>query len=106
MCAVSSIGDNWQRTFPDRYPWYPTVPVPIPTPMPMPSPPLYLVINPTRQEFDDLKAEVEELKKLLKAAKEFDEKTGQKDCEMDEKVKFIKEIAKFVGVDLNEVFGK
>lgn len=107
MCATSVIGDNWRDTFPDRYPWYPApYPTTIPTPMPVPAPPLYLVINPTRQEFDALKAEVEELKKLLKAAKEFDEKTGQKDCEMDEKVKFIKEIAKFVGVDLNEVFGK
>jgi len=101
MCSVSNIGDGWRYTLPDRYPWY----NPTPTPMPETYPPT-LVLTPTRQEFDALKAEMEELKKLLKAAKEFDEKTGQKDCEMDEKVEFIKQAAKFVGVDLNEVFGK
>lgn len=106
MCAVSAIGDNWRNTFPDQHPWYPA-PYPVPTPYPISTQPQpFLVLNPTRQEFDALKAELEALKKLLKAAKEFDEKTGQKDCEMDEKVEFIKQVAKFVGVDLNEVFGK
>ncbi len=60
----------------------------------------------SRAEFDALRREMEELKKLLTAAKQFDEATGQPDCEMDEKVTLIKAIAKLVGVDLGDVFGK
>ncbi|WZO97296.1 hypothetical protein EP7_004321 [Isosphaeraceae bacterium EP7] len=56
-------------------------------------------------EFDALKREVEALKKLLGEAKRFDEVTGQPDCEMDSKVKFIRQIADAVGVDLKDVFG-
>ena len=58
----------------------------------------------SREEFDALKKEMEELKKLLKAAKEYDEKTGQPDCHMDEKVELIKKIAELVGVDLKGIF--
>lgn len=109
MCSVSSIGDQWKQTFPDRWPSYPK-PVDWPT---VPYQPVSIpgvtvtatpTINVTKEEFDSLKKEVEELKKLLLAAKEFDEKTGQKDCEMDEKIEFIKKVADFVGVDLNKVF--
>lgn len=42
---------------------------------------------------------------MLKAAKAFDTATGQPDCEMDDKVKLIKEVAKMVGVDLGDIFG-
>lgn len=62
--------------------------------------------TPTREEFEALKKEVEELKKLLLAAKEYDEKTGEPDCEIDEKVEVIKKIAKLVGVDMESVFAK
>ncbi len=44
------------------------------------------------------------MKKLLQAAKRFDEATGQPHCEIDEKVRLIKEIAKLVGVELGDVF--
>lgn len=59
----------------------------------------------SKKEFDDLKKEVEIMKDLLVRAKIYDEQTGQKDCEMDEKVAFLKKIAEFVGVSLEEVFG-
>jgi hypothetical protein len=58
----------------------------------------------TRAEFDAMKVELEELKKVLAAAKKYDEATGQKNCEMDAKIAFIKQVADFVGVDLKEVF--
>lgn len=60
----------------------------------------------TREEFDKLKKEMEELKILLKAAKKYDQNTGQPDCEMESKIAMLKEVAKIVGVDLSEVFGK
>ncbi len=85
MCMVSAIGDNFKDNFPNKWPDF--------TPHTI-----------TRLEFDKLKQEVEELKKLLQAAKAFDKATGQHHCEMDEKVKLIKEIAKIVGVDLGDVF--
>ena len=84
MCVVSMIGDQWKGNFPTIYPKFPEV---------------------TKSEFHTLKKEVEELKKLLIAAKQFDEATGQKDCEMEDKIKFIKQVADSVGVDLSEVFG-
>lgn len=96
MCTVSMIGDYYGKDFPQKYPWYPLNPNPAVLPT--------TVTVPSRAEFDALKKEVEELKELLKAAKKFDAATGQPDCEMDEKVKFIKKLAEFVGVDIKEVF--
>ena len=95
MCAVSNIGTGWSRDIPERYPWVNPVP---------PIPPNQIPQGVTRQEFKELYKEVQELKLLLQAAKKFDEATGQKDCEMDEKVALIKQIAKLVGVDLGDVF--
>lgn len=82
MCVVSIVGSGWQDQFPGSYPSYPNV---------------------SQAEFDKLKREVQELKKLIEAAKRFDEATGQKDCENADKVKFIKDVAKFVGVDIEIV---
>lgn len=105
MCTVSAIGDNWKDTFPFRYPSWPYI-QPSTLPTPTFSSPVVIQQGVSQEEFDKLKKDVEELKELLKAAKKYDEATGQKDCEMDEKVEFIKKIAKFVGVDLNDVFRK
>jgi hypothetical protein len=63
-----------------------------------------IVEHPTRAEFDALKRDVEEMKALLIRAKEYDERNGEPDCEMDEKVALLKQVAKLVGVDLSEVF--
>jgi len=99
MCTYSMIMDGWRDTLPDRHPYI--QPYTGPTTWPP------VVINtpagPTQQEFDALKREVEELKKLLKAAKEFDEATGQRDCEQEEKLALLKRIAKMVGVDISNV---
>lgn len=95
MCTVSFVADEWARRFPENHHW----PQPDVTNITFPQ-------SVTMQEFDDLKKEVEALKELLKAAKKFDEETGQPDCEMEEKIAFIKKIADAVDVDLSEVFGK
>ncbi len=92
MCMVSNIGDGWQDSFPKNWPQF----------VPEPGSSFHFS-SVTREEFDALKREVEELKKLLIAAKAFDKATGQPDCEMGEKVKLIKAIAKLVGVDLGDV---
>lgn len=60
----------------------------------------------SRDEFENLKREVEEMKSLLKRAKLYDEDNGEPDCEMEDKVAFLRKVAEFVGVDLGDVFGK
>lgn len=90
MCWVSMVAEGWQTSHPQYSPqtW---------------------VINPpeiTRAEFDALRTELESLKKLLKAAKIYDEETGQADCEDAEKVALFKRLAELCGVDLSEVFSK
>ncbi len=62
------------------------------------------VTSPSQEEFDELKKEVELMKKMLEAAKIYDKDTGQPDCEMEEKIDFLKKVAKLVGVNLEEIF--
>lgn len=93
MCVVSNIGDSWQRDFDRRWPSWPTT-----APFTLP--------QVSREEFESLKKELQELKELLLAAKKYDAATGQPDCEMDEKVRLITEIAKLVGVDIGDVFNQ
>lgn len=88
---VSAIGDNFKDSFPQKWSQFQ---------QPFTQPP-----DVSRAELDALREEIKELKKLLKAAKKFDDATGQPHCEMDEKVKLIKALAKMVGVDLGDVFG-
>lgn len=90
MCTVSNVGDYYNhKTLPDHFPSYPSWPQGIP---------------PTREEFDELKRSVEALKELLLAAKEYDRKMGEPDCEMEDKVALIKKLAEIVGVDLSQIF--
>lgn len=96
MCMVSNIGDAWAEKFPQKWPQFPP---------PQENPPSHWAIPyVTKSDFEALKKEVQELKALLEAAKKFDAATGQPDCQMEEKVKLIKAIAKLVGVDLGDVF--
>lgn len=91
MCTVSMIIDNYRDTGRARdYYW------------PGPN----LVPGVSRAEFDRLKEEFEELKELIKAAKKYDDNTGQPDCEMDDKVDFLRGVAEYLGVDVDDVFGE
>lgn len=91
MCVVSNVGDYFGRTMPERYPWYEDWRNGVVTDVP-------------RAEFDALKKEVEALRELLLAAKKFDEKTNQKDCEQADKIKLLRGIAALVGVNLDDIF--
>lgn len=72
---------QWPSVYPDPLQWNP----------------------PTRQEFEALKKQVEEMMELLKRAKEYDEQNGEPDCEIEEKWAKLREIAKVVGLDLDEL---
>ncbi len=91
MCIVSAISDNWTKRLQEYHPQVPLTPVfPIP--------------EITRSEFEDLKKEFNQLKELLKQAKRFDEATGQPDCEMDQKITFLKQTAAALGLEITDVF--
>ena len=98
MCVVSMIGDFFNDKRRKTYPW---IPQQVPTPTPT-------IINPapSQAEFDKLKLEVELLKELLAKSKEYDEKNNEPDCEIDEKMAKLREIAKLVGIDLDDVLKK
>lgn len=103
MCLVSAVGDNWKETYPERWPSVPFPQYPFDSDkVPNKTYPLEYA---TKEDVAQLRLEMLQLKELLLAAKKFDEKTGQKNCEMEEKVRFIKQVADAVGVDLSEVFG-
>jgi hypothetical protein len=60
----------------------------------------------SRAEFDALKKEVEEMKALLKRAKEYDEKNNEPNCEIEEKMAMLRKFADAVGIDLDDVIKK
>lgn len=100
MCYVSYVGDDYRDNFPKRWPHI--VPqVPPWTEDPWKTVP---VVPVTQEDLQKLKEEIEALKNMLKAAKIYDEKTGQKDCEMENKIEFIRQIADMVGVSMDDVF--
>lgn len=97
MCAVSNSMDGFRDNFFPKSPW--ANPPSNPLVWPLPATPN----GPSRREFDALKNELEALKDLLRAAKIYDEKTNQPDCEMAEKVDWLKKMAEYLGVDLEDV---
>lgn len=71
MCAVSYIGDNWKPSFPN-IPWQERE-VPVNS--------TFVIEGVSQEDFNQLKKEVLELKKLLKAAKIYDDENGEPECE-------------------------
>lgn len=89
MCVVSMIGDYYT----DK--WR-TIPVYVPT--------TYTgTYTTSEQELRDLKKEVLEMKELLKRALKYDEEHDQPDCQLEDKLEKLRQVAKLVGVDIDEV---
>lgn len=111
MCVVSMVSDHYRDKWIPR-PW--VVPPSDVYPFPGDNRPIrpeeiFPSIDKSkisREEFEQLKREVQEMKELLKRAKKYDEDTGQPDCQMDQKVALLRKIAEAVGVNLNDVFGE
>lgn len=94
MCVYSMIMDHYWDKW--KMPQQPvTTPQPLPTiyPYAFPTPP-QPIITP---------AEIEEFKKLLERAREYDKKHGQPDCELEEKRRKLKDLAETLGVDISFV---
>lgn len=97
MCVVSNVGDHYGQ-WPDQWPWRPVQPT---IPPNLPDDFGESVRKALEgHEIADLRARIEKLEELLRKAKEYDTKTGQPDCEMDEKVELLKKLAKQLGVEL------
>lgn len=101
MCVVSAMGDHYQGQF-DPFKKYIADPAPFGKPLIQPLPDFKQQV--TREEFNELKRQVEEMKKILKVAAEYDARNNEPHCEIEDKVKLLKEIAKLVNVDLSDVF--
>lgn len=93
MCTVSMIGDFYNDKWAPR-PWYSTVASPAR---------IEYVLGMSREEFDALKKEVEEIKELIKRVKKYDEDHGEPNCEIEDKMKLLRRVAKAVGVELEDV---
>lgn len=115
MCVVSFMGDHYTDIWKDRYPWPQQIPGTIPNQQPYIPDPKKIdesILSKlfqreiTRQEFDDLKKEVEEMKKILTLAAKYDEKNNEPHCEMEQKVDLLKKMAGLFGISLDDVFGK
>lgn len=103
MCIVSMIGDDFYRRRRDTWP-----PIYRPWESPHPSDAEKAVKESFRDavqsaQIAELKKEIEALKELIKAAKKYDEVTGQPACEHGDKVKLIKDMARVLDVDLEDL---
>lgn len=96
MCVYSMIGDHYNDKWRERYPQvFPTTGTD--------STVNINYISVSREEFDELKRDVAEMKELLKRAKIYDEEHGQPDCQVEEKIALLRKIAELVGIDLEDV---
>lgn len=80
MCVVSMVIDWKYQDWDRRYPTAPFYPVPLPTPH-----------------------EIEEFRKLLDRAREYDKRMNQSDCESEEKRQKLLAIAKELGINISFV---
>lgn len=88
MCVVSMIYDHYNEQWPRRFPVQPGQI----NPMPWAPPPLV----PSKREID-------EFRRLLERAREYDKRNNEPDCEMANKKAKLKELAKQLGVDISFV---
>lgn len=113
MCVVSMVGDHYRDKWVAR-PYFPTIIQPniIPNLPNLPKtgkakgsgvlPPVPI----SREEFDQLRKEVLELKELLIRAKKYDEDNNEPHCEIEEKMEILRKMAAIVGINLDDVIGK
>lgn len=115
MCVVSKMGDHYTDKWKDKYPLpngtgFPTQPLEPYQPLTNPAKIDESILTElfkreiTRQEFDDLKKEVEEMKKILTLAAEYDKRNNEPHCEMEQKVDLLKKMAGLFGISLDDIF--
>ena len=94
MCVVSMVGDHFNDI------WQPK----LPPGRTYPTDDLRSFLAPSREEFNALKKEVENMIKLLERAIKYDKDNNEPACEIEEKVALLKKVAELVGVSLEDIF--
>lgn len=111
MCMVSNVGDafgdNMKPWINPVHPYYPYQPQPFPTVQPEGVGSISL-LKPdiTREEFDELKVMVEQLRVDLQKAIAYDKETNQPDCQNEEKYKVLRAVAEALGMTLDDILPK
>ncbi len=95
MCVYSMIADHYKDKWIDVPSLKPFI-NPVTTTYTWP-------IGVSQEDFDKLKQEVIEMKKLLEKALQYDAKNNEPHCETEEKTALIKRIAELVGVSLEDL---
>jgi hypothetical protein len=112
MCIVSNLGDYAKDSWPKKWPailppsnppWGPSA-FPNQPYNPFPTPTINLPEKELQRQIDELREEFKAMKEMLKQAKIYDEKFNEPECELDEKVEFLKKVAVLVGIDLEDIF--
>lgn len=104
MCVVSMVMDHYA----DKWRWteHPASPTIYPYGPQVTSSSTVTWNMVSQAEFDKLKEEVAELKALLAKARDYDERTGQPECEDEGKVALLRKVIEALGLDPEEVLGK
>lgn len=111
MCVVSAIGDGFR----DKWPYNPSPGIwppaidPNDSTFPPPTKEKMVFINSapmTKEEWEQLKKEVQELRIILEQAKKFDDKHNEPHCHVDEKVELIKHFAKIFNISFDGIFDR
>jgi hypothetical protein len=89
MCVVSMVMDHYLDKWKLTPPVFP-LPSPTPSPFYVPAP----AVTP---------GEVEELRRLLDRAREYDRRHSQPDCELEEKRQALRKLAELLGVAIDFV---
>lgn len=89
MCVVSMIMNHYSEK------WGPTPPtvVPLPHIISPPSPPIKFPFI--------TKEEIDEFRRLLERAREYDRRNNEPDCELEEKKRKVRELAEQLGVKID-----
>lgn len=104
MCVVSMVMDHYREK------WEPLLPqTPWPLAPNIPDPYRQADPDEVRKALEQFgpkqpaitKEEVEEFRRLLERAREYDKRNQEPDCELDEKRQAIKDIAKQLGVEIS-----
>lgn len=105
MCVFSMVGDHYTGKWQDYFPGIPAPGGAGGTGQPSAAP-LTPVLPASAAELDALRKEVLEMKELLRKAKLYDEKNGEKDCEKEEKIHILKKMAEVFGISMEDIFEK
>jgi hypothetical protein len=100
MCVYSMVADHWRDKW-TPYPQPSNIPIVPSSPFPnFPVQPGIIVTVPTPDEVEAFRRDAAELTKILKRAKEYDEKNGEPACELDSKKEALQKIADAFGIEI------